>query len=230
MYKTLIQWFKSENLLVQAKELVIEMLGEDLKMFNDSIKLLWTDMGVTIDEIRERDRDINRHVREVRKKVLTHLAFSGASGLDTSLTLINMVVDIERIGDHTKDIGYLATDFPGVFNPGDFRDEVKELERAIADRLVSLVDIFENGEEGSGKALQLTRTHAKINQDYHRMLERLLGEENSTLTTSQSAKLALYLRYLRRVDGHIFNIASSKVNPFHRIGFRKKNKKKQTSA
>jgi hypothetical protein len=34
----------------------------------------------------------------------------------------------------------------------------------------------------------------------------------------------LYLRYLKRMSAHVKNVATSIVNPFHRIGFREKTK------
>jgi hypothetical protein len=34
--------------------------------------------------------------------------------------------------------------------------------------------------------------------------------------------VALYLRYLKRVSAHLKNVATSVVNPYHRIGFREK--------
>lgn len=228
MFKFLKKWFRMENLLVQAKDQVLEMLGEDLQMFKDSVKCLWMYEGVSIDEIRERDREINRHVREVRKKVLTHLAFSGTTGLDTALVIISMVVDIERIGDYTKDITYLATDYPGKFNPGAFEKELKGFERTLAERLAMLVDIVES--EENEKARRLATTHKDMDRDYRKMLDRLISGEDSGLTHSQSAMLALYLRYLRRIEGHVFNIASAEVNPLHRIGFKIKRKKKEQKA
>ena len=225
MFKTLIKLFKAENLLAQANDQVVEMLREDLSLFRDSIKLLWTEEGVSIEEIREGDRQINRHVRDVRKKVLTHLAFSGSSGMETALSLISIVRDIERIGDHTKDIGYLATDFPGKFKAGEFENGLKKFEDLLIGRIQILIDIFETGDDIREKAGQLTRSHPEINSQYREMILSLITKEDVSLTPSQSAILALYMRYLRRVEGHIFNIASAEVNPFHRIGFRKKKKK-----
>lgn len=225
MFKAMIQWFKAENLLAQANEQVVEMLKEDLSLFLDSIKLLWTEGGVSIEEIRERDQQINRYVRDVRKKVLTHLAFSGSSGMETALVLISIVVDIERIGDHTKDIGYLATDYPGKFKAGEFENSLKKFESLLTERLQILIDIFESGDHIREKASQLTRTHPDINSQYREMISSLIMKEDVSLTSSQSAVLTLYMRYLRRVEGHIFNIASAEVNPFHRIGFKKKKKK-----
>jgi len=227
MFKSLIKMFKAENLLAQANDQVVEMLKEDLSLFQDSIKLLWTEEGVSIEEIRERDRQINQHVRDVRKKLLTHLAFSGTAGLETALALISIVRDVERIGDHTKDIGYLAMDFPGKFKPGEFENSLKKFESTLIERIQKLIDIFESGDEIREKAGGLTRTHLEVNSRYREMITNLITNEEVTLTPSQSAIVALYMRYLRRVEGHIFNIASAEVNPFHRIGFKKKKKKSQ---
>ena len=225
MFRSLIQWFKAENLLVQAKDQIIEMLQEDLNLFKEALKLLWTEEGVSINEIRERDRQINRHVREVRKKVLTHLAFSGSAGLDMSLVLISIVVDIERIGDHTKDIGYLATDYPGKFKAGEFEKELKNFENELVDRLQILKGIFESGEDAAAKAREMARSHNEMDRQYRAMISRLINDEKIGLTASQSTMPALYMRYLRRIEGHIFNIASAEINPFHRIGFKIKGKK-----
>ncbi|MBN2289892.1 MAG: hypothetical protein JXQ83_11210 [Candidatus Glassbacteria bacterium] len=222
MFKSVFKWLRAENLLVQSKELLLEMLKDDLGMFEDSVKCLWKDEGISIEEIRERDRAINRHVRDVRKKILTHLAFSGTAGLDTSLVILNIVRDIERIGDHTKDITYLATNYTVKFSPGGFEKELKDFERTVRDRIASLQEIVE-GEE-SVKARSLAATHSQVDTTYRSMLDRLISEEETGLTKGQSVMLALYLRYLRRIEGHIFNIASADINPFHRIGFKVKKK------
>ncbi len=224
MFKSLLQWFRNENLLVQAKESVLLMLDEDLKMFDDSVGLLWTSSGVSLEEIRERDQQINRRMRQVRKKVLTHLAFSGQSGLDTSLVLISIVIDVERIGDHTKDITVLASEYRGQFKPGPFEPEVRRFEQSIRERLQDLQEIID--QEDEEKANRIADTHKAINAAYATMLSRLVNENGAGLEAGMAVLLALYMRYLRRIEGHIFNVASAEVNPFHRIGFKAKKKKR----
>ena len=220
MFKTILRLLRKENLLEQSKDLLLEMLREDLGMFEDSVKCLWKDEGISIDEIRERDREINRHVRDVRKKILTHLAFSGTTGQETCLVILNIVRDIERIGDHTKDITYLATNYPVKFEAGIFKEELKDFERTVKERIAMLEEIIA-GEE-SDKARQLAATHRRMDKTYRKMLDKLVNEEDTDLTKGQSVLLALYLRYLRRIDGHVFNIASTEVNPFHRVDFKMK--------
>ena len=78
---------KSDNLLVQANDLVLEMLREDYDLLKDSINLLWTGDDISVEGLRERDRQINRYVRDVRKKILTHLSFSGLRLFTEKLTL-----------------------------------------------------------------------------------------------------------------------------------------------
>ena len=225
MFESLFNLVKQKNLLAQANEQIIEMLKEDLSLFRASVELLWTESGVSFEEIKQRDRQINRFVREVRKKVLTYLAFSGLREMDSAIIILYLVVYIERIGDHTKDISRLATDYPNRFKCGKLEKDVKDFERQLFDRLERLIDIFETGDNIREKASGLTRTHPDVDKVYLKMINRLLTPDNTEgLACAEGVKLALYLRYLRRIEGHIFNIASSEVNPFHRIGFSKKKK------
>ena len=224
MFKALFNWFKAENLLSQAKRQVLEMLKIVHELFDDSVQLFWSGSGATIDSLRKRDREINHLVRDVRKKVLTHLAFTGSGDLDMSLVMVNIVVYIERIGDYTKDIGYLATDYPGVVKAHELEERAHSFEKDLSARLKILVDVFSRDDDETGLAKQLTSTHKEMDLKYKGLIQVLMEPEKNPLTPSDSAKLALYLRYLRRVEGHIYNIASGEVNPFHRISFKVKKK------
>jgi len=222
MFRSLVNWFRAENLLVQAKKKVLEMLKIVDELFDDSVNLFWAGKGVSLDELRKRDKKINHLVRDVRKKVLTHLAFTGTSDLEMSLVMVNIVVFIERIGDYTKDIGYLSTEHPGTVNAAGMEDKVRAFEKDLGARLKTLVDIFSNGDEVGTSAMQLANTHKEMNTRYDELAHELLDPANNKLSPADSARLALYLRYLRRIEGHVFNIASAEVNPFHRISFKVK--------
>jgi len=59
------------------------------------------------------------------------------------------------------------------------------------------------------------------------MIKALVQGKVEDLECREYAALALYTRYLKRPAAHLSNIASSLVNPFHRIGY--KPKAKQTT-
>jgi len=52
-----------------------------------------------------------------------------------------------------------------------------------------------------------------------RCLFALVKEEDKTVRAGDAASLALYFRWLKRINSHLRNITTSVVNPFDRIGF-----------
>ena len=58
-----------------------------------------------------------------------------------------------------------------------------------------------------------------------KMLKSLMNNEDLELKAGSAVALALYIRQLKRINSHLRNIASSIVNPFHRIGYKPKKKK-----
>lgn len=80
-------------------------------MFEASVESLHRrDDGAVEIDIYKLDKDVNRFERDVRRKVMTHLVVSGPADLPSGLVLINVVIDIERIGDCAKNIviAYIA--------------------------------------------------------------------------------------------------------------------------
>ena len=69
------------------------------------------------------------------------------------------------------------------------------------------------------------REHEAFRASCDRVIERIIGEEHP-LAPAEAAAVALYARYLKRINAHLTNTVSSVVNPFHRIGYNEKKKKK----
>src|SRR5690606_754546 len=90
---------------------LIRCSTSSLDMFEASVESLHRrdDGAVEIDTYKL-DKDVNRFERDVRRKVMTHLVVSGPADLPSDLVLINVVIDIERIGDCAKNIviAYIA--------------------------------------------------------------------------------------------------------------------------
>ena len=113
MFKQIFELFKSDSLYEQALQECHEMLEIDRQMFNESINTLRNSDTADIPiDIYAMDRKINRFERDVRRKVMTHLAVGGKDDLGSGLILVSVVIDIERIGDYTKNIYDLAVQHP----------------------------------------------------------------------------------------------------------------------
>lgn len=219
MLKELQQLFRRKNLIQEAVDASIEMLQDDWEMFQESVKSLReSDSNEIALDIEEKDAKINEYEREVRKKVLTHLAVNDVSDLNAGLVLISIVIDIERIGDYTKNIVDLAQNHPGRLVVNQYEDEVKSIEKTISKNFGVLIDAFEKGEVESAKLL--LNELWKVKKQCDRINMTLLQSENIDFKPNDAVAFALYMRYLKRVAGHLMNIATSLVNPFHKIGYR----------
>ena len=82
MFKQIFELFQSDSLYEQAINECYEMLEIDREMFNESINALrYSDTAEIPIDIYAMDKKINEFERDVRRKVMTHLAVSGKDHL-----------------------------------------------------------------------------------------------------------------------------------------------------
>jgi phosphate uptake regulator len=224
MFKVIQEMFGRKNLLQEALEESWNMLQIDKEMFDASVTSLrkYDTADVEID-IYKTDKEINRFEQDVRKKVLTHLAVSRTSDLTIGLTLVSIISDIERIGDYTKNIYELATIHPKRLKAGKWEDSLHKMESTVSARLATLIEALKESDTNMGRQIIDDLINVKDKCDHYIMF--LIKGEGETFKTSEAVPLALYMRYIKRVSGHIQNVASSLVNPFHRIKYQSKHTK-----
>lgn len=220
MLKGLIDLFRGESQLTQAFERSQEMLEVDREMFEAAIDSLRKrdDAKLAID-VYAKDQMINAYEREVRRKVFTHLVIDGAKrDINAGLALVSIVIDIERIGDYTKNIVELALHHPHRLSGGTFEDELRKIESAVRTMFGLLIEALPESDES--KAREVMSEHWWVARRADQIVRQLIEKDEPTLPGRQGVAAALYFRYLKRVSAHLMNIASSVVNPFDRIGFR----------
>jgi len=72
-------------------------------------------------------------------------------------------------------------------------------------------------------AQKLMKTYKKkISNSCDEITHSIVSGKVADLTTDQSASLALYARFLKRIGAHSRNLISSVVNPFERLGYSEK--------
>lgn len=199
----------------QRSYLMLDLTREMFSRAKESLRHL-EDNQVDID-IYDKDSEINKYEREVRRNVFNHLAVSGAAKLPSGLALVSIIIDIERIGDYTKNIVELALNHPGKLHGGKFEKDLQRVEQALEDNFVETRDCFESGD--NKKALKLLEEYKWLNPMCDKNLIKLIKEEDKSILPGDAVSLAMYFRWLKRINSHLRNIVTSVVNPFDRIGF-----------
>jgi len=216
--KAILDIFKKADLLQQSYDASIEMLETCYKMFEASSRSLRTSEAGEIDfDVHVEDAKINQYERDIRRKVLVHLTTTPARDLVFGLILISIVIDIERIGDYTKNIKELAVGHPSKLSGGQFDNIINELEKNVDERFRDLIDSFKNNDSEAARVLM--RGHRDITRKCDEILNCMMQEDCAKMSNANAVTITLYVRYLKRISAHITNIASGIVNPFDRIGF-----------
>ncbi|MCZ6751597.1 MAG: hypothetical protein O7E51_07200 [Acidobacteria bacterium] len=220
-FKELIELWRSDNLLTQALKDSQKMLNSTSQMFNESVKSLReSDSGKMGMDIYAKDRMVNKYQREVRRKVLKHLAIAGGVNLTHGLILINIVIDLERIGDYTKNIMELAVAHPKRLRCGIYEDDIKKIEQGVSSMFKQIVPALKASDKKAAR--QLIDSDWWMIKRCDEVVTGLIKAEDQTLSSADAVSTALYARYLKRIAAHLINVSSSVVNPFERIGFREK--------
>ena len=223
MFRKWLAIFKKDNLIDQAYKRSFKMLEITKAMFVEAKESLRSRQDSEVDlKVKETDKEVNSYEREVRRMVFNHLAVSGTTDLPSGLVLISIIIDIERIGDYAKNMIELAMDHPGMLKGGDFETDIERIEEALEENFIQTKKCFEEGH--SVFALQLLEKYAWVNDTCDDLVQAYVKEKDKNIKPGDAAALALYTRWLKRINSHLRNITTSVVNPFDRIGFEPKKK------
>ncbi len=223
MFRKWLAIFKKDTLMDRAYQRSFKMLDITQAMFVEAKESLRQREDSEIDlGVKETDKEVNSYEREVRRMVFNHLAVTGAINLPSGFTLISIIIDIERIGDYAKNMVELALDHPGKLQGGELEGDITRIEESLEDNFTQTKKCFEEG-DGSF-ALGLLKKYAWVNDKCDNIVADLVKEKDKNINSGDAAALALYTRWLKRINSHLRNITTSVVNPFDRIGFEPKKK------
>ena len=218
-FREIYEIWRRDNSLNLALSESYEMLEKTHNMYRESADLL-RDASTTrmsLDIYRE-DQSINTYQIQVRKRVLRYLSIAGMVNLVPGLVLTSIIIDIERIGDYTKNITELATGYPGKLDCGKLEQRVQIIEQIVEKLFAEIPRILKSSDRSAARKI-IDECHGIRSNADQIILELIKGGDES-MGRGQTAAVALYVRYLKRVGAHLLNILSSIVNPFERIGYR----------
>ena len=219
MFKQIFEIFKSDSLYEQALVECHEMLDIDLTMFKASISSLRKSDSSDINiDIFAMDKKINEFERDVRRKVMTHLAIGGKEDIGSGLVLVSVVIDIERIGDYTKNIYDLALNHPKKLNGGSAEERLAEIEGISYKLLEDTIVAFKDQDIEKARGL-MGYYKENISSQSDAITHDVILGKIADLDTKSATAVSLYARYLKRISAHSRNLISSVVNPFEKIGY-----------
>jgi len=223
MFKQLMGIFRKDSLMDQSYKRSFEMLEITREMFLKAKKSLRHTEDNLIDiDIYDKDIEVNKYEREVRRNVLNHLILSGKENLPQGLVLVSIIIDIERIGDYTKNIVELALNHPDKLEIKEFETDLQKIEKAVNELFEQTQKCFMDSDTVLG--LKLIKKYKWINRLCDQSILKLVKMRGEKINIGDAVTLALYFRWLKRINSHLRNIVTSVVNPFDRIGFKPKKK------
>ena len=213
MFGDIWKFWKKETLIDKAEEEVERMLVIAKDMFKIAMSVL-LDMEKSRADIYKMDRGLNAIQIDVRRKILEHLSINPAMDITASLILITIVVDIERLGDYSKNVLDLSHNIDKKLEGGYF-DEIRTLRNRLEPLFDETVKVIKEMKKDTGKDEMIECTDIAKRCDT--LLDKLLDDN---LKPKDAILSTLLLRYIKRIASHLKNVASSVVNPFARLGYR----------
>ena len=222
VFKDLVTIWNSEASLSQAWTSSNEMLHLSHEMFTDSVNALRSgEKNKVIKSIKLRDEEINQYHRDIRKKVVTYYSVSkDVTNINSGLVLINMVVDIERVGDYTKNILDLAKYYPKKLRSEKISEDLRIIEQAVIERFQNTVKAVEEMDEIAAKEL-IKSYRSDLGKLSDNLVASSISGDLKIGEEHMASSMVLYARYLKRIGAHLKNITSVVINPFESIGYKK---------
>ena len=222
LFNDIIKIWKSDSLLSQAWDDSISMLKLSNDIFRKSIDNFNSHESVEeIKALKKEDRKINDYQMTVRRKVLTYFSLETSSReVPNGLILVDMVVDIERIGDYCKNISDLTLMQKASFDFGELKEEISAMESEVRSRFSTTIQVIENQDEDLARTLN-DKYKKTVSSASDKIVSGIVSGDVKLDSQSKSASLVLYARYLKRIGAHLKNITSTVVNAYDRIGYEK---------
>lgn len=226
IFTEIISVWRKEDLLSEAWEKSLEMLDLSHNMFVKAVKKSKKQESLSVlKQLKNRDKEINKYQREVRRKIITHVSLqNNINDISSIMVLMNMVVDIERIGDYSKNILDLAIYYPERLNTKILHPELHEIEQVVKSRFDKTVDAIKTEDvELASKLIKGFKRQVTTASD--RIVNNIISGELNLESGSESAATVLYARYLKRIGSHLKNITTTVINPIDSIGYQLKDMK-----
>ena len=217
MFRSILDFWKGRDFLEEVLASFSSMLIDAEEIYNMVLGALSSggDAKVLGDRIYEIDRKINKREREIRRRVVEHLAVQPNADLRFSLVLMSVVKDAERLGDYVKNLFEVFELHRGPFEAAQQQEYFGDLPEEVGGLFKATHQAFlKSDEEG---ARQVIGSKQELAQKCNSIVERVAHDDG--LSINDAVCMAVYARFLKRISAHLGNIATSVVVPVDRLDY-----------
>lgn len=219
MFEKLSLLWKGDAPLKKEYRDFVQMLTLAREMFHRITELLKKggDVKEIESEVYQKDIQINKLERRIRKALVTHLSINPGQAVPASLVLMSIVKDAERLGDFCKNLYEAAEYWCRPRSEMVYSDRISEFQKYVNDLFDNAINAFEA--EDDVLAAEIIQDEVLWNKRFDSFIGELAASE---ISTREAVSSVLMVRSLKRLQAHLANIASSVVLPVHHIDHRPK--------
>ena len=210
-----MSFFRSdEGGISQIESQVQRMIADARHTFDLAMNAVTGGAVETVaDEVRRTDRQINVTEIEIRRELLVHISVHGTADAGEMLVFMNMIKDLERIGDYNKNIFDLALE--GVsFSGGEDLEQILGFRGELSSRIALMGEILDTRDEDRARA------YIERGDQLRREFDGLVNElVHATAPALVAVPRALLYRFLKRVAAHCANVVTAVVMPVDRLDY-----------
>ncbi|MEB3274812.1 MAG: phosphate signaling complex protein PhoU [Prochlorothrix sp.] len=162
------------------------------------------------EQVRTQDKEIDRLYRQIEMDCIGLLALQAPVSQDLRLlsSLLQLIRDLERIGDHAKDIGALSIQlFP--YPPHPCMAHIKLMFSRCRAMLAISLEALVNLDAQVG--LTMKEDDNLVDTDHDTLYRQLVGQPLQGDSVEPIVLLVLIIRYLERIADHCTNIGNRVV-------------------
>lgn len=218
MLRELLDFLTNDEPLDQARQDLEVMLSEALRMVDDAGRIFDEGRASTeaeLEDLRARDVKVNQHERSIRKLLVAHIVSESRIDSAYALVLMSVVKDVERLGDYAKNLGEIS----GMGSVTGSKLERTVLERGAAIRALGHEAkrvLFQDDEPDLVRA----RALALEARDHARECDKLVADlAESSESAGPAIRLALAVRFHKRIACHTKNLLTSVLMPVHKVDY-----------
>lgn len=216
MFKNILDFWKGKDFLSEVLEKFESMLDSSKDMFELVCKKLIynEDIKGLEDSVYDIDKSINELERGIRRRVTEHLTLRPSVDVATSLLLMSVVKDAERLGDYCKNLYEVVNLLEKPLDKEVYSDLFNGMDGKILEFFSETKKVFrESDEQGAGVLWEYER---RIVKECDKIIVRLA---KSGLSTNEAVCFTLIARHFKRLSAHLANIGTSVVLPISDLDY-----------